>query len=447
MSEKKLGEENLSDKNLRKVKKGKNCIFWSFSGKKQFFPYCYDSVFGFFETRSSKLTKDYLAKGLTLFNSDFYKDEKLIKNYQSKTSPEKVFNAIYSNRSIRPFTTYSSDLDQYKNPDFLKFYFDNFGYLYVNSIIFELAKNKNANLNFFCSKEKISLLNPIKIGEEEIDKEKIYREKISKDKNESKSKSQIDYLIDLYKKEKKLFEEGKKEERWKKKNEKKKKNFEIFYFETFPYWLKKVEILKLENFYEENKNSIENFFLPLKFLYKYYFDKFYIKIGLDSSKIVERYINIQKAWIYLISCIKNEENFIILDGSYSDFKFFPFLTGFLPQKGKDDQIFNLYLFGDNLTFGMGKNIIILNEEENLTLSQQPYFNPFGFELLYANLRRCIWQPHYSVLLRYLYIIESRKNVEVIGPYLYFEDEKPFTIPLKIPDEIFYFLLRELPNKK
>lgn len=410
----------MSEEKLKKVNKGKNCIFWSFSGQKQFFPYSYNSVFGFYETRSSNLLKDYLAKGLTLFNSDFYQDEKIIKNYQSKTSPERVFNAIYCGKLIRPFTTYKDNLDEYENPDFLRFYFDNFGYLYVNNFT-----NIYENINFFCSSEKRSLLNPIKIYK---------KEKLKNDLSE------VEYLIDLTKKENK--EENKKGN---------KRDIDIFYFETFPYWFKKEDIIRLEKYYEDNKDNIENFSLPLKFLYKYYLDKFYLKIGYDSNKIVERYINIQKAWIYLIFCIKNKENFIILDGSYSDFKFFPFLSGYLPQKSRVDQIFDLYLFGDNLTFGMGKNILIVNNQERLntenSFSNQPYFNPFGFELLYSNIRRCIWQPHYSVLLRYLYIIESRKNVEVIGPYIYLEETRPFTIPLKIPEEIFYFILRQLPNKK
>ncbi|HPC38984.1 MAG TPA: hypothetical protein PLF21_06700 [Exilispira sp.] len=494
----------MDKKKLRKVKKGKNCVFWSFSDKKQFFPYCYNSIFGFFETRSSNLFKDYLSKGLTLFNSQFYKGEARLKNYKISPEPEKIFNSIYSNRFIRGFTTYSDNLDEYKSPEFLKFYYDNYGYIILNSIIYqwlikcykddnirpneisyknynELEKDKNITekIKFFCSDEKKRLLN------------------INKTNEELKNNSIIENLI--------ILSLEKKDE----KKEKVEKN-KIFYFETYPYWLSLDEILKLENYYNENKDEIENFYLPLKFIYKYYFDKFYRNIGENSQKIVERYIVIQKAWIYLISLIKKNGNLVILDGSFSDFKFFPFLSGFLPQQNSEKQIFDLYIFGDNLTFGMGKNIIIVNDEnikkkmkidiiddnemndiemmndkENLSkkdkydslfILNQPYFNPYGFELLYANLRRCMDQFHYSILLRYLYIIESRKEVVVIGPYIYVKDglnfdkdykimldknifdnekpikekvkgKKPYTIPLKIPEEIFLFILRQLPDKK
>lgn len=501
----------MDKKKLRKVKKGKNCIFWSFSDKKQFFPYCYNSVFGFFETRSSNLFKDYLAKGLTLFNSRFYKGESKLKNYKSSPEPEKIFNSIYSNRFIRGFTTYSDNLDEYKSAEFLKFYYDNYGYLILNSIIHQWlikyyndnnirsnvmiykkynkveAYNKiTENIKFFCSDEKKRLLN-------------IYKNfyLINKTNEDLKNNSIIESLIILS------------QQRQYEKKEKDEKN-KIFYFETYPYWLGLDEILKLENYYNENKDEIENFYLPLKFIYKYYFDRFYRNIGENSQKIVERYIVIQKAWIYLISLIKKNGNLVILDGSFSDFKFFPFLSGFLPQQNSEKQIFDLYIFGDNLTFGMGKNIIIVNDEnikkmmkiniidddgidikkvmneienskdkdiyDSIFILNQPYFNPYGFELLYANLRRCMDQFHYSILLRYLYIIESRKEVEVIGPYIYINNglnfdkdykiisdknlfdnekstkekakgEKPYTIPLKIPEEIFKFVLRQLPNKR
>ncbi|MFN3411805.1 MAG: hypothetical protein ACK4YF_06590 [Exilispira sp.] len=448
---------------MKKVKKGKNCVFWSFSDKKQFFPYCYNSVFGFHEKRSSNLIKDYFAKGLVLFNSDFYHQEKILKNYQSKVDCKRVFDSIYSNRSIRAITTYSEDLEKYESAKFLNFYFDNYGYNLVNSIIFQLLGNQlNVNINIndenifnlFCSEEKKSILNLSIIGSDNI--------------------SNVDYLLSLTKKELKNNELTRKS-----KEDKLKEKCQIFYFESYPYWLNIHEIRKIEDYYVKNKDKIEYFNKPLNTLYDYYVNKFYLSKDNQKCEIVERYIKIQKTWIYLISIVKSRSCFVIVDGSFSDFKFFPLLSGFLPQKSSKDQIFDLYIFGDNLTFGMGKNIVIFNNEDNrlndklkidnnidLYFNIQPYFNPYGFEILFANLRRCLQQYHYSILLRYLYFIGVRKNVEVIGPYIYLKNNlffndsiikeferkeyiksKPFTIPLKLPDEIFYFILRLLPDKK
>lgn len=429
----------MGEKKIKKVKKGKNCIFWSFSDKKQFFPYCHNSIFGFHEKRSSHLLKNYISKGITLFNSDFYNSVDIIKNYQSKIDPSRIFSFIYSNRLIRAFTTYSQDLGQYENPKFFSFYFDNYGYFYINLII-SFFQIKGKQIYLFCSNEKKSLLNLLE------DKNKV-----------------LDDEFDIINLQLQIKE-----------NQNKFRN-NIFYFESYPYWLNKSQISQIENFYEENKEEIESFYKKLQVLYDFYSNKFYSNSPVDAKIIVEKYLRIQKTWIYLISLIKSNDNLIILDGSFCDFKFFPLLAGYLPQNESDKQIFDIYLFGDNLNFGMGKNILILNDTAKLKSMKydiksllsdkvQPFFNPFCFEILSTNLRRCLAQNHYSILLRYLYLIQSRKDCDVYGPYIYvnknkiknvklkdskdynFAYEKPFTLPLKLPDELFYFILRLLPDK-
>jgi len=412
---------------LRKVKRGKNCVFWSYSGKKQFFPYCYNSLFGFFETRSSNLIKDYISKGINLFNSEFYHKENKeygnIKNYYSKVESEKIFKEIYSDRLIRAFTTYSKNLEMYEKPDFINFHFDNYGYFLANSIIssflIENQKSKNKiedkkqrkifddnRLIFICSNEKRSLLSYFGSKDRKI--------------------SLIDEFINLSNCQ----------------------DSKMIFVETFPYWLSKTEIKKLENLYLTNKDEIENLNSPNEILFKFYIEKFYSNMKDDSFKIIQRYIAIQKTWNFLIYNIR-KNNIIILDGSFADFRFFPFLSGFFPQKSSGEQIFDIYLFGDNLTLGIGKNIYLINNKIYNSLSEQPYFNPFGFDILYSNLRRIISQYHYTINLRYLSIIQSRKKCEVIGPYIYdeFIDNKPYLLTLKIPDEIFYFILRLLKDKE
>lgn len=411
----------MNEKKVRKVKKGKNCIFWSFSDKKQFFPFCYNSIFGFYETRSSNLLKDYLAKGLTIFNTDFYKDKSIIKNYESKLHPENIFASIYSNRFIRALTTYCDYLEKYQNPEFFKFYSDNTGYSILNTLIFEIQK-KVTNFYYLCSKEKENLLIPLSLNSKKFSLNELFEK--------SYSKSTL--------------------------------NKQSFLFETYPYWFSIDEIRQIENYYFEHQSEIENFNNNLSNLYNFYLNKFYSGFQKDAIKIINRYINIQKAWIYLIGLIKKNGNYVILDGSFADFKVFPFLAGFLPQNKGDEQIFDIYIFGDNLTFGMGKNILILNsitnlivKEEEIIFKAQPYFNSFAFDLLFSNLRRCLSQFHYTTLLRYLFIIESRKDCEVIGPLIYlnksydknFETSKPLNLVLKIPEEIFYFILRLLPDKQ
>jgi len=418
---------------VRKIKKGKNCVFWSNSGKKQFFPYSYNSIFGFFESRSSTFIKNYFSKGFNLFNSAFYKDYRILKNYNSEPDVKKIFQSIYSERLIRPFTTYSKDLDIFENPEFLNFYFDNYGYLFIKSIISKIKDYIKLNeIYYLCSEEKLSCINPFSFSEKSI----ISNELNTIALNRFNSFEKILGLID-------------------------KKNKGIYIIETYPYWFSIEQIKRIEDYYLYNKDDIENINSANQPLFNFYFEKYYSSLN-NNSKIIERFTLIQKTWIYLINLIKQNGNFVVLDGSFSDFRVYPFLSGFLPQKRANQQIFDIYLFGDNLSLGIGKNIYIVNKENigNIKISeinQQPYFNPFGIDLIFSNLRRIISTYNYTVLLRYLKLILSRKDCDVIGPYIYEKNtdektldkdrNKPYVFPIKIPEEIFNFLLRLLPDKK
>lgn len=427
---------------FKKIKKGKNCVFWSYSENKQFFPYCYNSLFGFSEKRSSTFLKNYLSKGFNLFNSEFYQNVPKIKNYKTIKDEEKIFTSIYSNRLIRAFTTYSDNLEKYENPGFLNFYYDNYGYLCVNKIVSNLKVASNLEKSerkifFITSEEKKNILKE----DQNFDINLLFNIH-NPQKNIHDSQNVIDNknIQDSY-----IFSNN------------------VFYFESYPYWLNLSEIRKILDFYDKNKSEIDKTNEPNEVLYKFYLEKFYSNFQNEAKKIVEEFIKIQKAWIYLINLVKKSGSFVIIDGSFSDFRFFPFLAGYLPQKESQQQIFDLYLFGDNLTLGLGQNLVILNAgadkdirfndiKENIMKifkKEDPYFNPFTINLLHSNVKRLVSQYHYSILLRYLYLIQSRKDCFIIGPYIYQGNivQKPFVLPLNIPDEIFYFILRELPNKK
>ncbi len=447
-----------------KIKKGKSFILKTYSNSKKFFPYTSSSIWGFFEKRTSTLFKNYLSRGFVLPDAGFPNFKKQLSRIdKSFFEIENFFKIIYDDSSIKTLTTSDINLKKFQIPDFLNFEYDNYGYLKINNI---LAYIKSNNLGvifyFYVSSEKKSLISSINsIDYENICISDIYSKSIKDQKEEINGPTQyIDLILNVITGSTD-FSKGKDS------YELKKKVKNLIYIESFPYWEDENFFNLLIKYYIDNFEKINEYLSSIIPVERKLFLKLYNPSIKASQSILRRYRAIQYAWIYIIHILRQNGYFIILDGSYSDFRVFPFLYGFLPQRGSDNQPFDIYIFGDNLSGGLGKNILIFNNEKtiegsycsNIDSGSQAFFSPFGIELMASSIKRLKEQYYYSTSLRYLYLLESQKGYICYGPYFFLtrnyekfsvidngidiDSRRPFILPVGVLEDQFKSLFNSL----
>jgi len=440
-----------------KIKKGKSFILKTYNNSKKFFPYTSSSIWGFFEKRTSTLFKNYLSRGFVLPDVGFSDFKKQLSKIDKRFFEiENFFKIIYDDSSIRILTTSDKSLKKFQIPDFLNFEYDNYGYLKINNILaFIKSNNPGSIFYFYMSSEKKSLVQSINY---ENNNYYNINSNINKVQNRevNDSEQHRNLILNLIEKSIDLNKE-----------EDSNKLKATIYIESFPYWEDENFFNLLIKYYIDNFDKINEYLNSIIPVEKKLFLKIYNPLHKASQPILRRYKAIQYSWIYIIHILRQNGYFIILDGSYSDFRVFPFLYGFLPQRGSDNQPFDIYIFGDNLSGGLGKNVLIFNNEKmtkgsycsDIDSGSQAFFSPFGIELMASSIKRFKEQDYYSTSLRYLYLLESQKGYICYGPYFFhsncedkflsatkekkIDSRRPFILPAGVLEDQFKSLFNSL----